>query len=120
MTDNFFTSLLPLSFFPLRFGGGLRLPAGLILLSGCGTTGLLNYVPTRSFVDRSKMEMREFITESMEASSENIQNELWPWMILIMVVYGVGKISSTILYFFQNRGLKRVINGCGSSNEVGK
>ena len=82
------------------------------LSSGCAkTAGLLNFLPTRSSANRSAQEMKNFIAEQVSMSSEHIQNELWPWMILIMAVYGGGKISGMVMYWLQQRGLKRAING---------
>ncbi len=84
-----------------------------ILWSGCGAdnAGLMNFIPTRSFEARTQQELKDFIANQVSTSSENVQNELWPWMVAIMFVYGGGKISGMVMYAIQHRGLKRAING---------
>ena len=64
--------------------------------------------------NESSQELRHFIADQVTASTKNIQNELWPWMVLIMAVYVVGKASGMIMYWLQHRGLKRAINGGAS------
>ncbi len=77
-------------------------------LTGClGSRGLL----TRGDSVRGDQELKHFIAEQVTASTENIQNELWPWMVAIIIIYAVGKISGMIMYGLQQRGLKRAING---------
>lgn len=73
-----------------------------VLLCGClGTHGK----------QESVQDLHDFVAEVVHASTKNVQNELWPWMVLLMSVYGVGKASSMIMYWLQSRGLKRAING---------
>lgn len=97
------------------------LTAGIIYsCAGCESTGsagvgLLNFLPSRSYSARQQTELREFIAETVDASSQNIQNELWPWMVLIMVVYGVGKLSSTIMAFSHHKSIKKAVNGAGET-----
>ena len=88
-----------------RISCGLLATGYVLLLYGClGTHGAAT----------SSQELRDFVAETVHASTENVQNELWPWMVLLMSVYGVGKASSMIMYWLQNRGLKRAINGSAS------
>lgn len=85
-----------------RISYGLLAAGYGLLLCGClGTHGAAT----------SSQELRDFVAETVHASTENIQNELWPWMILLMSVYGVGKISGMVMYWLQHRGLKRALNG---------
>ena len=88
-----------------RIVGGLLAAGCGLLLPGClGTHGAAT----------SSQELRDFVAETVHASTENVQNELWPWMITLMCVYGVGKISSMVMFWLQNRRLKRVMNGSAS------
>lgn len=85
-----------------RIAYGLLPTAYCLLLCGCiGTHGK----------QESVQDLRDFVAETVHASTRNVQNELWPWMVFLMCVYGVGKISGMVMYWLQHRGLKKAIDG---------
>ena len=59
----------------------------------------------------SGQDLRDFAAETVHASTENVQNELWPWVVLLIVLYVVGNISKMVMGWLQHRVLKKAING---------
>ena len=92
----------------LRISCGLLATCCGLLLCGClGTHGKQDSV----------QDLRDFVAEAVTASTENVQNELWPWVVLLMSVYAVGKASSLAMSWLQHRTVKRAING-GATNTI--
>lgn len=89
---------------------------GVILLlasaMGCsGPQGLLNYIPTRSFEQRTQQELKDFVAETVANSSSSVTNDIVPLIWGGGIMYLGAKLMTTVTFWFQNSKIRKAING---------
>ncbi len=84
----------------------------LLLFSGCsGPAGLLNLVPTRTFENRQSQEMRDWIAGQITQNTEAITNEVWPWIVGLVLIFGLSKLADGMALWIQGARQAKHLSG---------